>query len=98
MNTYIENLAYILAKFSMEVFMHINRELYLNRIISFMWDGQVKVITCIRRCRKSYLLNTMFSTYLINYGIKEDHILNYELDLARDIKYRNPLVLAESVR
>ena len=28
----------------------------------------------------------------------EDHILNYELDLARDIKYRNPLVLAESVR
>ncbi len=78
--------------------MHINRELYLNRIISFMWDGQVKVITGIRRCGKSYLLNTIFRTYLINQGIKEDHILNYELDLARDIKYRNPLVLAESVR
>ena len=78
--------------------MHINRELYLNRIISFMWDGQVKVITGIRRCGKSYLLNTIFRTYLINQRIKEDHILNYELDLARDIKYRNPLVLAESVR
>lgn len=78
--------------------MHINRELYLNRIISFMWDGQVKVITGIRRSGKSYLLNTIFRTYLINQGILEDHILNYELDLARDIKYRNPLVLAESVR
>lgn len=78
--------------------MDINRELYLNRIISFMWDGQVKVITGIRRSGKSYLLNTIFRTYLINQGILEDHILNYELDLARDIKYRNPLVLAESVR
>ena len=78
--------------------MNINRELYLNRIISFMWDGQVKVITGIRRCGKSYLLNTIFRTYLLNQGIKEDHILNFELDLARDIKFRNPLALAERVR
>lgn len=40
--------------------MYIKRDLYLNRIISYMWDGQVKVITGIRRCGKSYLLRTIF--------------------------------------
>ena len=28
--------------------MEIKRDRYLNRIISFMWDGQVKVVTGIR--------------------------------------------------
>ena len=32
--------------------MEIKRDLYLNKLISFMWDGQVKVITGIRRCGK----------------------------------------------
>ena len=36
--------------------MEIKRERYLSKLISFMWDGQVKVITGIRRCGKSYLL------------------------------------------
>lgn len=30
--------------------MEIKRDRYLNKLISFMWDGQVKVITGIRRC------------------------------------------------
>lgn len=63
-----------------------------------MWDGQVKVITGIRRCGKSYLLHTIFMNYLLQQGVKKDHILSYELDLAKDIRYRNPLTLAQSVR
>ena len=78
--------------------MEIKRDLYLNRIISLMWDGQVKVITGIRRCGKSYLLRTIFHRYLLDHGVPEDHILSYELDLAKDIKYRNPLELAKAVR
>ena len=78
--------------------MEIKRALYLNRIISFMWDGQVKVITGIRRCGKSYLLRNIFYNYLIEQGINEDNILSFELDLAKDIKYRNPLELAKTVR
>ena len=78
--------------------MHIQRDLYLNKIISFMWDGQVKVITGIRRCGKSYLLRTIFRQYLAGQGVREDHVLTYELDLARDIRYRNPLELAKAVR
>ncbi len=40
--------------------MEIKRDLYLNRIVSYMWDGQVKVITGIRCCGKSYLLRNIF--------------------------------------
>ena len=78
--------------------MEIKRDRYLNQLISYMWDGQVKVITGIRRCGKSYLLRTLFRQHLLNDGVKEEQILSVELDLAKDIKYRNPLVLAEHVR
>lgn len=78
--------------------MEIRRDLYLRKIISYMWDGQVKVITGIRRCGKSYLLANIFKKYLLQSGVSEDHILFYALDLAKDIRYRNPLELAGSVR
>ena len=63
--------------------MEIKRDRYLKRIISFMWDGQVKVITGIRRCGKSYLLRNLFKSYLLGEGVAEDHILSFELDLDR---------------
>ncbi len=78
--------------------MEIKRDRYLNKIISFMWDGQVKVITGIRRCGKSYLLRVLFKNYLLEQGVPENHIFSYELDLTRDIRYRNPLELAGTVR
>lgn len=78
--------------------MEINRDLYLKRIVSLMWDGQVKVITGVRRCGKSYLLNQIFRRYLLGQGVEPDHILSFELDLARDIQYRNPLELPKTVR
>ncbi len=78
--------------------MEIKRDLYLKKVISFMWDGQVKVITGIRRCGKSYLLNNLFRAYLLDQGVKKNHILSFELDLAKDIRYRDPLVLAKEVR
>lgn len=78
--------------------MEIKRDLYLQRLISYMWDGQIKVITGIRRCGKSYLLHTIFHRYLLSQGVQPDHVLSYELDLAKDIRYRNPLELAAAVR
>ena len=82
----------------MEGSMEIKRDRYLKKIISLMWDGQIKVITGIRRCGKSYLLNQLFRDYLLKDGVQEDHILSFALDLTRDIRYRNPLELAAHVR
>lgn len=63
-----------------------------------MWDGQVKVITGIHRCGKSYLMNVLFKNYLIAQNISPDNIISIELDMTKDIKYRDPLALAEYVR
>ena len=94
----IEMLYDILVKFSTEVVMDIQRDRYLNQLISYMWDGQVKVITGIRRCGKSYLLRVLFRKYLLEQGMEERQILSFELDLARDIQFRNPILLSEAVR
>ena len=82
----------------MEAMMEIKRDRYLNKLISFMWDGQVKVITGIRRCGKSYLLKKLFRDYLKSIGVKEEHIIDLALDLTKDIRFRNPLELAKYVR
>ena len=78
--------------------MEIKRDQYLQQLIHFAWDGQVKVITGIRRCGKSYLLRTLYKKHLLANGVSEDHIISIELDLARDIRYRNPLELCSYVR
>lgn len=78
--------------------MEIKRNTYLNELIQYMWDGQIKVITGIRRCGKSFLLRRLFKKHLLESGVAEGQIIEIELDLARDIKYRNPLELAGYVR
>lgn len=78
--------------------MEIQRSRYLQQLIDYMWDGQIKVITGIRRCGKSFLLNTLFRKYLLEQGVPQENIISVELDLTKDIKYRNPLALAKYVR
>lgn len=78
--------------------MRIKRDNYLQQLIAYRFDGLVKVITGIRRCGKSYLLKNIYKDYLISDGVKESNIIVIELDLAKDIKYRNPLILSSYVR
>lgn len=78
--------------------MEIQRKNYLDKLISYQWDRQVKVITGIRRCGKSYLLNVLFHKYLLSHGVSAGEIISIELDLLKDIKYRNPLELTSYVR
>ena len=60
----------------MEAGLQIQRDRYLNKLISFMWNGQIKVITGLRRCGKSYLLKTIFRKYLTDQlGVKGIDIL-----------------------
>ena len=75
----------------------IERNYYLKQVISKMWDGNIKVITGIRRCGKSTLLFELFNDYLIKNNIKEDNIIKIELDKRKYLKFRNPIYLCDYV-
>ena len=77
--------------------MEIKRPLYLNTLIRHMHNGMIKVITGIRRCGKSYLLFKLFYNYLLESGIKEDHIIKIALDDRRNKKLRDPDILCDYV-
>ena len=62
-----------------------------------MWNGEIKVVTGIRRCGKSVLLFELFAEYLHESGVDEDSIIKIELDKRRNYKFRNPIVLCEYI-
>ena len=66
--------------------MEIRRDRYLDRLVKHRHNGLVKIITGIRRCGKSYLLNTIFRRYLLDNGIKDDHIIRFAFDSADDLE------------
>ncbi len=57
--------------------MEIKREKYLNMLKIRRHNGLVKVLTGIRRCGKSYLMNEIFYENLKTDGVKEDHIIKF---------------------
>lgn len=65
--------------------MEIKRDFYLNKLINRKNNGLIKIITGIRRCGKSYLLNTIFYNYLIESGVDENHIIRFAFDSADDL-------------
>lgn len=65
--------------------MEIKRDYYLNKLIRRKHNGLIKVITGVRRCGKSYLLNTLFYNHLLNNGIKKDQIIRFAFDSADDL-------------
>ena len=75
----------------------INRDSYLNRLVRHRRNGEIKVITGIRRCGKSVLLFDLFYEYLLSQGVADDHIIKIELDQRRFYKFRNPITLCEYV-
>ncbi len=76
----------------------IRRDEYLNRIISRMGNGLIKVITGIRRCGKSFLLFNLFHDYLIQNGVKDEQIIMVALDDDTGLEYRNPDELSKYIR
>lgn len=75
----------------------VSRDSYLNRLIRHRRNGEIKVITGIRRCGKSVLLFDLFYEYLLSQGVSDDHIIKIELDQRRFYKFRNPITLCEYV-
>lgn len=59
--------------------MIIERELYINQIRTMLDNEQIKVITGVRRCGKSYLLDFIIDT-LKEEGVDERHIINLPME------------------
>lgn len=65
--------------------MEIRRDFYLDKLIKRKHNGLIKVITGIRRCGKSYLLNNLFYHHLLDSGVEADHIIRFAFDSADDL-------------
>lgn len=78
--------------------MEIKRDYYLKKLIEAKNDGLIKTVTGLRRCGKSYLLNTIFYNYLIEEGVKEDHIIKVALDDTDNEELLNPKNLSKYVK
>lgn len=65
--------------------MEIRRDFYLDKLIKRKNNGLIKIITGIRRCGKSYLLNKLFYNHLRESGIDDDHIIRFAFDSAEDL-------------
>ncbi len=65
--------------------MEIRRDFYLDKLIKRKNNGLIKVITGIRRCGKSYLLNNLFYHHLLESGVDDNHIIRFAFDSADDL-------------
>ena len=77
--------------------MEIKRDIHLKRLIASRHNGLIKVVTGIRRCGKSYLLMTLFRNFLLEDGVREDHIIMVDLENRRNKKLRDPDNLLEYI-
>ena len=70
--------------------MKINRDYYLKQMIDSQDNGLIKIITGIRRCGKSYLLDPLFKNYLLENGVPNSHIIKIDLDSRKNKHLLNP--------
>lgn len=73
------------------------RQKYLNLLLESKNNGFPKVITGIRRCGKSFLLNTIYKNYLLENKVPKQNIIQIDLTLISNALYRDPINLYEHV-
>ncbi len=80
--------------------MEIKRERYLKQLMLRRGNGFIKVITGIRRCGKSYLLNTIFYNQLLAEKVSKSQIIRFAFDSATDLQKigENPIELEQEKR
>lgn len=76
----------------------IKRNKYLERLINRRENGLIKIVTGIRRCGKSYLLDPIYKEYLLENGVKANHIIKIDLDERKNNRFLNPDILDEYIR
>lgn len=70
--------------------MIIQRDSYLNKLISRRHNGMIKIVTGLRRCGKSFLLSTIYANWLKDHGVDNDHIIDINLEDRRNKRLRDP--------
>lgn len=70
--------------------MIIERNTYLKKLIAKRHNGKIKIVTGIRRCGKSFLLSTIYASWLKEQGVDSDHIININLEDRRNKVLRDP--------
>ena len=75
--------------------MIVNREETVDRLVRLMGNGNVKVITGIRRCGKSFLLDRLLRRRLLGDGLAPDRIVSVSLELKKNERLRSPDALHE---
>ena len=75
-----------------------NRDRYLQKLLKRRGNGQIKVITGIRRCGKSYLLFNLFRNHLLDEGVPASNIITLALDDDEHDKLRDPRKLGAFLR
>lgn len=70
--------------------MIIERNKYLQELVSCRHNGLVKIITGMRRCGKSFLLFRLFRRFLVDNGVANDHIVEMAFDDYAFKEFRNP--------
>ncbi|MBP5672744.1 MAG: ATP-binding protein [Victivallales bacterium] len=75
-----------------------NRDRYLQMLLKRRGNGQIKVITGIRRCGKSYLLFNLFRNHLLDEGVPASNIITLALDDDEHEKLRDPRKLGAFLR
>lgn len=77
--------------------MVVKREKYVDNLLGSMNNGFVKVVTGIRRCGKSFLLNELFRTRLLEMGIRKENMLFLKMDDWRNRALYNPDILLDRI-
>lgn len=76
----------------------IRRNGYLNKLVDRIDDERVKIVTGLRRCGKSYLLFTIFHSWLRRHGYDTAHIVAIQLDDDEFVEQRTPRGLSSWVK
>lgn len=78
--------------------MEINRDYYLNQLVSAKNNGMIKIVTGLRRSGKSYLLFKLFYEKLIADDVSENHIIKIALDDLEYAEFREKIALYKHVK
>lgn len=78
--------------------MEIKRDAYLEQLKIRRHNGMIKIVTGIRRCGKSFLLFVLFKKYLLESGVRADHIIEITLDGIENAELRDPKICYQYIK